>query len=420
MDWNPLLAIVAVLIIGRLALSLHLGSLNRRYVRQHASEIPMQYREQITQEEYDKSVRYTLARSRFGALEAVFGATLLAVVLFSGLLPWLFVQGESLLGSTLWAHGLILFFIGVLLALPGLPLEWWETFRLEARFGFNKSTQQLWITDRLKGLLINLVIIYPLICLLLWLVRLPYWWVWAFVATFVFQLVMMVAYPMFIMPLFNKFTPLPEGELRDRLMSLADRTGFAAKTILVMDGSRRSGHSNAFFTGFGRFRRIVLFDTLIDQLSHDELEAVLAHEIGHYKLGHIPKMLIIAAIVSFAAFALLGWLAQAPWFVESFGFHHEPQHLGPALLLFGLLSGLATFWFSPIGAMWSRKHEYEADNFAKRALQGDSDPMVRALRKLHTKNLSNLTPHPLYSAFYYSHPTLIEREAALRGNDNRR
>jgi len=218
------------------------------------------------------------------------------------------------------------------------------------------------------------------------------------------------------MPLFNKFEPLPNGELRERLMDLGKRTGFLAKTILVMDGSKRSSHSNAFFTGFGRFRRIVLFDTLIEQLDTRQLEAVLAHEIGHYKLGHIPKMIAFSAISLLASFAFIGWLAQSEAFVEGFGFAEFTGQLGPVLLLFGLLSGLVTFWTTPLTHFLSRKHEYEADHFAKQSLDGDPQPLMDSLRILNKKNLSNLTPHPIYSRFYYSHPTLIEREAALKSS----
>ena len=218
---------------------------------------------------------------------------------------------------------------------------------------------------------------------------------------------------MFIMPLFNKMEPLEEGELKDRLFDLADRTGFKAKTILVMDGSKRSGHSNAFFAGFGRFRRIVLFDTLIEQMSHEELEAVLAHEIGHYKKGHIPKMIMLSALLTFGMFALLGWLASGTWFAEAFLFSADAAaYFVPVLLLFVLLKELLTFWLSPLSSILSRKHEYEADAFAREAMDS-AKPLVKALRKLHKENLSNLTPHPVYSRFYYSHPTLLERESAL-------
>jgi STE24 endopeptidase len=198
--------------------------------------------------------------------------------------------------------------------------------------------------------------------------------------------------------------------LRTQLLALADRTGFRARTIQVMDGSKRSAHSNAFFTGFGRFRRIVLYDTLVTQLTPEELAAVLAHEIGHYKRGHVPKMLAVAAVLQFGGFALVAWLARSPWFNRAFDF--PTGDLTPTFLLFGLLGGLVTFWFSPVFNQVSRKHEYEADAFARQAV-GGAAPVVNALRKLARGNLSNLTPHPLYSGFYYSHPTVVEREKAL-------
>jgi STE24 endopeptidase len=362
---------------------------------------------------YRQAVDYTLAKNRFETLENLFGTGVLALVLFGGVLPALFfITAEWAPGAPKWDDALFIMIVGILLSLPSLPFEWWSQFRLEQRFGFNKSTPGLWIVDKLKGLALTLAIGFPLMWALLSLVRWvgQAWWLWGFALLFGFQLLMLVLYPKLIMPLFNKLTPLADGTLKARLIALADRTGFRASTIEVMDGSKRSGHSNAFFTGFGRFRRIVLFDTLIAQLTPEELEAVLAHEVGHYRRGHIPKMLAVSALLQFGGFALIAWLARSDWFNPSFGF--PPGELAPAFLLFGLLSGLLTFWFSPIGNFFSRKHEYEADDFARDAVGGPA-PMVAALRKLAQKNLSNLTPHPWFSAFYYSHPTLVEREAAL-------
>jgi STE24 endopeptidase len=221
---------------------------------------------------------------------------------------------------------------------------------------------------------------------------------------------MFVVAPVLILPLFNKFTPLPEGSLKERLLELARRTGFRAQSIQVMDGSKRSRHSNAFFTGFGKFRKIVLFDTLMQQLQEQELEAVLAHEIGHYKKRHIRKRMIFSAVTSLLGFYALALLARQEWFYESFGF--VPGNIVPALLLFTLLAGLVTFWFTPLGNWISRRHEYEADAYAAGVMK-ETDSMAGALRKLNEKNLSNLTPHPAYSGFYYSHPTLLEREQAL-------
>ena len=406
------LLIVIGLIGLRLAAELWLSALNRAEVQRHATNPPPAVAAIMDAATYRKSVDYTLAKQRFGTLTMVFDAGVLALVLLSGVLPWLYAEigGLSLEGT--WDDALFILAAGVLLSIPGLPFDWWEHFRLEERFGFNKSTPRLWITDKLKGLALMLVIGFPLLWGLLSLVRWVgnAWWIWGFVLLFGFQLLMLVLYPKLILPLFNKLTPLPAGELRDRLMALADRTGFKASTIEVIDGSKRSGHSNAYFTGFGRFRRIVLFDTLINQLQPEELEAVLAHEVGHYKKGHIPRMLALSAVMQFVAFAVIAWLVWAPWFSPAFGL--PAGELAPAFLLFGLLSGLVTFWFSPLGNLLSRKHEYEADAFARDAMGGPV-PLVGALRGLAKKNLSNLTPHPWYSGFYYSHPTLVERERAL-------
>jgi STE24 endopeptidase len=223
---------------------------------------------------------------------------------------------------------------------------------------------------------------------------------------------MVVLAPVLIMPLFNKFTPLPTGTLRDRLLQLGQRTGFLARSIQVMDGSKRSRHSNAFFTGLGRWRKIVLFDTLVQQLTEPELEAVLAHEIGHYKKRHIPKMLLFSAASLFVAFYAIAWLSGQHWFYIAFGFSNADS-IVPALLLFALLSGMVTFWFSPLLHLWSRRYEYQADRYAAE-IMGERESLSGALRKLNEKNLSNLTPHPAYSGFYYSHPTLLERERALQ------
>jgi STE24 endopeptidase len=413
---TPILIVFVILLLAKLAAGIWLDLLNLRHVRAHANEIPESFRDFIDLPDYQRSIEYTSAKTRFGIVQDLFDAAVLALVLLTGLLAAIYSGLSGVFGESIWGQALVLFATAILLGLPGLPFDWWGTFRLEERFGFNKSTQRLWWTDKVKGLIIGFVIGYPLLALLIFLVEAagPLWWVWGFVVFFGFQLVMVVVYPMFIMPLFNKLEPMEEGDLKKRLFDLADRTGFKAQTILVMDGSKRSGHSNAFFSGFGRFRRIVLFDTLIEQMEPDELEAVLAHEIGHYKLGHIPKMMALAAVSSLIMFGVLGWLAGAAWFVEGFFFDSAVVgRIVPVLLLFSLLSGLVTFWLSPLTSRRSRKHEYEADAFAADAMKSP-EPLIRALRKLHKENLSNLTPHPLYSKFYYSHPTLIEREGSLR------
>ncbi|OIR03712.1 protease HtpX [mine drainage metagenome] len=409
---SPVLWIVAALLAARLAGELLLALLNRRELDRHADAPPPAVAAIVDPATYPQSVAYTRARLRFGMTTEVFDAAVLALVVFSGLLPWLHALVLRHAPGTAWPGALFIVVAGTLLTLPGLPFDWYEHFRLESRFGFNKSTVGLWLGDKLKGFLLMLALGLPLLWLLLSLVRWVggSWWLWGFAVLFGFQLAMMVLYPKLILPLFNKLTPLPEGDLRSRLMALADRTGFRARTIEVIDGSKRSGHSNAYFTGFGRFRRIVLFDTLLQQLQPEELEAVLAHEIGHYRCGHIPKMLAAAAAMQFAAFAAIAWLAGAPWFNPAFGF--ASGDLAPAFLLVGLLGGLATYWLTPLGNYLSRKHEYEADAFAREAM-GSAAPLVGALRRLAQRNLSNLTPHPLYSGFHYSHPTIVERARAL-------
>lgn len=412
MNWFA--TVVAGLILVKWAAQIWLERVNLRHVRAHAGGVPEAFQAIIDPPTYSKSVAYTLAKGKLEQVELIYHCAVLLVVLWSGILPWGFRWFNSQLGSSAWAMAGFLFITGVALSLPSLPLEWHAQFRLEERFGFNTTTPKIWWLDRLKGLALAFVLGYPLLVLVLQLVKWTgaWWWLWAWGALLAFQLLMVVLAPVLILPLFNKFTPLPEGSLRQRLLSLAQRTQFQAASIQVMDGSKRSRHSNAFFTGFGRFRKIVLFDTLIQQLADPELEAVLAHEIGHYKKKHIPKSLVVSALGSLAAFYFVALLARQPWFYHAFGF--EPGSLVPALLLFGLLAGLVTFWGSPLTHWWSRRHEYEADAFAAHAMN-EPGPLIGALRKLNEKNLSNLTPHPIYSGFYYSHPTLLEREAALKG-----
>jgi len=409
---NLVAAVVLLLILARWAAQLWLERLNRRHVFAHAGAVPEVFKGVVDEATYAKSVQYTLAKAQFDRLEVTWNTVVLLLVLYSAGLPWGFQMFTGSLGGSAWAMAAFLLFVALVLSLAGMPLDWYDQFRLEERFGFNTTTQKLWWLDRLKGVLLTIAIGYPLLVLVLKLVDWtgPWWWLWAWSALLGFQLLMLVLAPVLILPLFNKFTPLPEGSLRDRLLRLAERTRFRARSIQVMDGSKRSRHSNAFFTGFGRFRKIVLFDTLIDQLAEPELEAVLAHEIGHYKKRHIPKMLAMSAAASLVGLWLISVLARQEWFYRSFGF--QPGSIVPALLLFGLLSGVITFWFSPVAHWWSRRYEYQADAFAADVMN-EPRSLIGALRKLNEKNLSNLTPHPIYSGFYYSHPTLLEREQAL-------
>jgi len=404
-------AVLALIGARRLA-QFRLNQLNCRHVQAHADKIPEALRGVMDETTYTKSVVYTLAKGRFGQIENSLDALVLMAVLVSGVLSWTFEIVQTSLGASAWTSASFLLTIGVLLAVLRLPLDWYAQFRIEARFGFNTTTPKTWWLDRIKGFLLTLALGAPLVGLMLKLVEWTgaWWWLWAWAALIGFQLVMMMLAPVLILPLFNKFTPLPEGGLRDRLVTLAARTKFRARSIQVMDGSKRSRHSNAFFIGFGGFRKIVLFDTLIAQLSGPELEAVLAHEIGHYQKKHIPKLIAWSALSSLVAFFTISVLARQDWFYHAFGF--APGNVTPALLLFGLLAGVVTFWLSPVQHALMRRYEFEADAFAARVMN-DAQPLVAALRKLTEKNLSNLTPHPAFSAFYYSHPTLLERQRAL-------
>lgn len=403
---------ILALVTARWAAQLGLERLNQRHVLARAGAVPDALRDFIDPGTYAKSVQYTLAKSRFGQVEDTGHTLVLLAILLTGILPWVYGIFTNWLGSSAWAQAAFLFVVGIALTLPGLPFDWFAQFRLEERFGFNTTTPKTWWMDRAKGLALALVLGYPLLVLVLKLVEWmgDRWWLWAWLCVLGFQLLMVVLAPILILPWFNKFTPLPEGSLRERLLGLGQRTGFTARTIQVMDGSKRSRHSNAFFTGFGRFRKIVLFDTLLQQLAEPELEAVLAHEIGHYKRKHIAKMLAWSAAALFLGLYVLAWLAKRAWFYQAFRF--EPGSITPALLLFGLTGGAVTFWFSPMRNLWSRRYEYQADAFAAKTM-GEPRSLIGALRKLNEKNLSNLIPHPLYSRFYYSHPTLFEREQAL-------
>lgn len=411
---TPIIIFLALL-IAKTGMELYLSTLNRKEVLANQHEVPAAYRDVVDPETYRKSVDYTLAKNHFAKLNTIYDAVVLALVVATGFLAWIYEVLSNVLGQGVWGQSVAVIAVMLIISLPGLPTELWYNFKLEQRFGFNKMTPGLWIADKVKGLLLIFALGAPVLALLLSIFNwLPdSWWLWGFVAFFAIQLIAMVLAPRFIMPLFNKLEPLEDGSLKKRLLGLGERLGFSAQTILVMDGSKRSAHSNAFFTGFGRFRKIVLFDTLVEQLSEVQMESVLAHEIGHYKRGHIPKALALFAVMGLATFGVMFWLSGQAWFYEGFGFD-PTAGFGPLVLLVPILLGLVTFWFSPVSNIMSRKHEYEADAFAREAMGDDPKPLIESLHVMFEKNLSNLTPHPTFSWFYYSHPNLQEREAALR------
>ena len=403
--------IFSLVIIHFLVKSL-LESMNIKYSLKSANA----YIDEFDEETVKKTKAYSLDKHHLGQKEAVLSLILLLLILFFPILPTLYDSVYDLSTtwskSKLWNEALFVVVISLIFAIVHLPFELWRIFKLEEKYGFNKMTFKLWLSDKIKGFFLSILIAFPLLLLLLYLVQKigNHWWIVAAVIVIGFQLLMLVLYPKLIMPLFNKFSPLNDGELKDRLFKLAKKTSFATNKIEVIDNSKRSGHSNAFFTGFGKFRKIVLFDTLIEQLSTDEVEAVLAHEIGHYKKGHIPKKLFFSFLMTFIVFGVIAWAMNQVWLIEAFGF--SKSSFAVMLILLSLYGGIISFWFSPIVNWKSRKDEYEADAYAKSIIASPIF-LINALKKLVKKNLSNFEPHPMYSMTYYSHPTLKEREKAL-------
>jgi len=368
-------------------------------------------------EQWLKTSNYTIAKTKLSIFEDLFGFVLMIpIILF--LFPWVFHTLSAASFNGVFSCAFISVAFLMALQLPGLILDWYKQFQLEERFGFNKSTLKLWVTDKIKENIIGLLLGVLLFALIIWLFRelsnlSSYWWFFAFTAFFLLQLSLMVLWPKFILPLFNKLTPLDDGNLKSRLFSLADRTGFAAKTIEVIDGSKRSGHSNAFFTGFGKFRRIVLYDTLIDQMEEEEIEAVLAHEIGHYKEGHIPKKLILSFLTGLFGFYAISICLEQSWLYSGLGL--SESYVGSiCVILFALILFIPnfTYWLTPVSNIFSRKHEYEADRFAKKAMNTPTF-LISALQKLYRENLSHPLPHPYLVFFHYSHPTFFDRKKAL-------
>jgi STE24 endopeptidase len=415
---NPSLAMtlaLALILVANLLTKLWLSARQTRHVAQHRAEVPAAFAHTITLEAHQKAADYTLAKSRVNLIDLALDAvTLLGWTLLGGL--------DALNQLTLsWmepdiAQQIVLVLCFTLVGgLLGLPLSLYQTFGIEQRFGFNNTTPKLWASDLVKGLLVGLVLGLPILWLVLWLMQAggSLWWLYAWCALVVYQLFVMWIAPNVIMPLFNKFTPLEDASLKERVTSLMTRAGFTAKGFFVMDGSRRSAHSNAFFTGFGAAKRVVFFDTLLAQLNGDEMEAVLAHELGHFKHRHILKMMVTSFAVSLAGLALLGWLSQQVWFYTGLGV--MPNLSGGnnalALLLFMLVLPLFTFFVSPLSARRSRKFEFEADAYA--ASHSNGQALGSALLKLYQDNASTLTPDPWYVAFYYSHPPASQRLARI-------
>jgi STE24 endopeptidase len=410
-------AFVAALMLSLLA-KLWLATRQMRHVAAHRHAVPAAFAGSVPLEAHQRAADYTLAKGRLGlATTAIGTATVVGWTLLGGL----DALTTSLRDALLPAHGAMAYQLALLVAvsliggLIDLPAEWYATFRVEQRFGFNRTTHRLWWADQAKGVLLGASIGLPLGALVLWIMAASggLWWLWAWGALVGFNLLMLVLYPTVIAPLFNTFQPLADTDLAERVQALMKRCGFAAKGLFVMDGSRRSAHGNAYFTGLGAAKRVVFFDTLLSKLSPGEVEAVLAHELGHFKLRHVPKTMAGLFAVSLAALALLGWLAGQSGFYAGLGV--QPNLSAPndalALLLFMLVLPSFAFFVSPVMAQLSRRHEFQADAFA--CQQADGRDLARALLKLHADNASTLTPDPLYVRFYYSHPPASERLAEL-------
>jgi STE24 endopeptidase len=380
----------------------------------HREQVPDAFAERIPLDDHHKAADYTVTRTRLGMIELVYGSLLLLVWTIGGGLEWLDQTWRGLgLGSLYTGTGIMLSAMFIM-ALLDLPFGLYSTFVIEERFGFNRTTAGTFISDLFKQILLALVIGTPMILLALWIMESSggLWWLYVWLAWMSFSLVMFWAYPAVIAPLFNRFSPLENETLKARIQALLDKCGFRSKGIFVMDGSKRSGHGNAYFTGFGRNKRIVFFDTLIESLEPAEVEAVLAHELGHFKLKHIQKRLLTTAALSLAGLALLGWLASQDWFYNGLGISQASPWM--ALLLFTLVAPVFTFFLHPLMARLSRKHEFEADEYA--VSQSDGNDLIRALVKMYRENASTLTPDPLYSAFHDSHPPAPVRIAHISGN----
>jgi Zn-dependent protease with chaperone function len=401
----------AFFLLADVALRLWLAGRQIRHVGSHRDAVPAEFASRIGLASHQRAADYTIARVRLGMVERVFDAGVLVwLTLLGGLQSIdLFIMG--LVRDDMLRQLLLLAAVTGLLALLGLPFTLWRQFRLEARFGFNRMTPALFAADAAKGVLLALVLGAPLAAAVLWIMAAagPYWWIWAWAVWAGFNLLVLLIFPTVIAPLFNKFTPLQDPELASRIRALAERCGFSLNGLFVMDGSKRSAHGNAYFTGFGKSRRIVFFDTLLARLTADEIEAVLAHELGHFKRRHITRRIVISLLMALAFFAALGWLAQQPWFYTGLGVVPQlgARNDAMALLLFFLVVPVFTFPLTPLMSWYSRRDEFEADRFA--AEQSAPDKLVSALVKLYDDNAATLTPDPVHSAFYDSHPPAAVR-----------
>ncbi|WP_338926573.1 M48 family metallopeptidase [Mycetohabitans endofungorum] len=400
-----------VALVAMIATRLWLASRQIRHVASHRNAVPDGFRDTISLQAHQRAADYTVSLTRLAMLELGVSGALLVVLTLLGGLQWLDTLLSGWLGRGYAGQIALVAAVAAIMGLVDLPFDYARHFVIEARFGFNRMSRKLFFADLVKGTLLGALFGLPLLFVVLWLMQQAgaMWWVWAWLVWVAFSVGVLVLYPSVIAPLFNKFEPLTDVSLRERIESLMHRCGFAAKGLFVMDGSRRSAHGNAYFTGFGAAKRIVFFDTLLSRLDGSEIEAVLAHELGHFKHRHVLKRMIITFALSFALLALLGWLTQRPWFYTGLGVTPSmtSSNNALALILFFLVMPVFLFFVTPLTSLSSRKHEFEADAFA--ATQARAQDLISALVKLYQDNASTLTPDPVYCAFYYSHPPAAQR-----------
>lgn len=396
-----------------LTVEIFLNILNLNNLKKHKNEIPELFKATITAEEYQKSIAYTKSKTYLAISHLVYQSIILwsfaGCGIFASMDLWLFNLVERPFISAI----LYPFAIGFLFYLTNLPWAIYQQFVTEKRFGFSKITVKTFVSDQVKTMAVALIMGLPLVALLLWLIDIsgPYWWIWGWSSFMLFQLLTTALFPILIVPIFYKMLPLKESELKDRLMILAKQLQFKTAGIFTIDGSKRSSHSNAFFAGLGKAKRIVLFDTLLNQLSTKEITSVIAHEMGHNVKKHIQRSFILSALVTLLGFWLLSVCLNWPEFYTTFQIESPSMHVG--LILFVLFASVFTFPLTPLFNALSRKHEYEADAFSVQLLK-DRESMTSSLLKLSKENLSNLTPHRWYSFFHYSHPTTLERAKAIK------
>jgi len=392
-----------------LILRFWLANRHIRHVGANRGAVPAEFAASIALAAHQKAADYTIAKTKLGLFGLLFSSAVLIGFTLMGGLQWLAIALLPLVGAGLTYQIALIVAFGAISGLLDLPFDYYRQFVLEERFGFNKMTLRLWLADMVKGVGVGAVVGLPLIWVVLVLMEKTgfWWWLYAWLVWSGFQLLMMVIFPTVIAPLFNKFTPLADDSLKTRIEGLMQRVGFASKGLFVMDGSKRSAHGNAYFSGFGANKRIVFFDTLLTRLAPQEIEAVLAHELGHFKLKHIVKRIAVMFAVSLGFLALLGYLKTGTWFYAGLGVDPLFASDAMALILFMLVLPVFTFVLSPLNSISSRKHEFEADAFA--ATHTDARDLVSALVKMYQDNASTLTPDPIHSAFYDSHPSATVR-----------